>query len=105
MTNETQCAANTDREIWREREGDYYADSIHITESGGIGIKCGGFVIVKPIREWFRAAIEANENSNLVMDENGHITLLERMTEAELLRGLEDLGLGIPDQHAKMEQG
>lgn len=28
---------NTDRELWRERD-DYYADSIHVTEGGGIGI-------------------------------------------------------------------
>ena len=47
---------NTDREIWREREGDYYADSIHVTEHGGIGIDCGGTVYVKPIREWHRLA-------------------------------------------------
>lgn len=49
-------AANTDRELWREREGDYYADSIHVTERGGIGINCGGTVIVMPLREWHNAA-------------------------------------------------
>jgi hypothetical protein len=48
---DTACQ-NTDREIWREREGDYYADSIFVTEGGGIGINCGGFVHVKPIRSW-----------------------------------------------------
>jgi hypothetical protein len=47
---------NTDREIWREREGDYYADSIHVTEEGNIGIDCGGYVYVKPIREWHKLA-------------------------------------------------
>lgn len=47
---------NTDRELWREREGDYYADSIHVNEQGNIGINCGGFVIVKPVREWHRLA-------------------------------------------------
>lgn len=47
---------NTDREIWREREGDFYADSIHVTEGGGIGINCGGSVIVMPLRKWFEAA-------------------------------------------------
>jgi hypothetical protein len=51
---------NTDREIWREREGDYYADSIHVTEGGGIGINCGGMVYVKPLREWHRLAKEAS---------------------------------------------
>jgi hypothetical protein len=47
---------NTDREIYREREGDYYADSIHVTEGGGIGINCGGMVYVKPLREWHKLA-------------------------------------------------
>jgi hypothetical protein len=45
--------SNTDREIWREREGDYYSDSIHVTESGAIGINCGGKVVVAPLRKWF----------------------------------------------------
>lgn len=35
-------AQNTDRELWRESPGDYYANSIHLTESGGIGINVGG---------------------------------------------------------------
>lgn len=47
-----QAAKNTDRELWREREGDYYADSIHVTAGGAIGMNCGGMVIVKPLREW-----------------------------------------------------
>ena len=50
-----EAAKNTDRELWREREGDYYADSIHITQDGGIGMNCGGYVVVKPIREWHAA--------------------------------------------------
>ena len=52
----TQPAQNTDREIWRERADDYYADSIHVTQGGGIGLDCGGLVIVKPIREWHALA-------------------------------------------------
>lgn len=47
---------NTDKEIWRERPGDYYADSIHVTEHGGIGIDCGGYVIVAPLKAWFKVA-------------------------------------------------
>lgn len=43
---------NTDKEIWRECEGYYYADSIHVTEDGGIGINCGGHVIVMPVKKW-----------------------------------------------------
>jgi hypothetical protein len=53
---EQHAVENTDRELWREREGDYYADSIHVTKGGGIGINCGGHVYVKPLREWHRLA-------------------------------------------------
>jgi len=51
-----EAMQNTDRELWRERDGDYYADSIHVTKGGGIGINCGGTVYVKPIREWHKLA-------------------------------------------------
>jgi hypothetical protein len=59
-------ANNTDREIWRgpdDGNGSYYADSIHVTESGGVGINCGGHVIVRPLRDWHKQAdrIEALE--------------------------------------------
>jgi hypothetical protein len=50
------AAQNTDREIWRERKGDFYSDSIHVTENGGIGINCGGHVIVMTPRNWHRVA-------------------------------------------------
>jgi hypothetical protein len=40
------CCQNTDKEIWREKAGDYYSDSIHVTEQSGIGMNCGGHVIV-----------------------------------------------------------
>lgn len=50
--------ANLDKELWREREGDYYADSIHVTDSGMIGMNCGGYVIVRPIREWHKLALQ-----------------------------------------------
>ncbi len=53
--DELRQMKNTDRELWREREGDYYADSIHVTEGGGIGINCGGYVMVRPLRAWFDA--------------------------------------------------
>lgn len=59
MSDKMKACANTDRELWRETEGDYYSPSIHVTEGGGIGIDVGGTVIVKPLREWHRAAIEA----------------------------------------------
>lgn len=47
---------NTDRELWRERPGDFYADSLFVTESGGIGMNVGGHCIVKPIRDWHKLA-------------------------------------------------
>lgn len=46
---------NTDKEIWRERPADFYADSIHVTTQGGIGINCGGHAIVAPVRKWHKA--------------------------------------------------
>jgi hypothetical protein len=55
----TAPAKNTDREIWRgpdEGGGDFYADSLHVTKDGALGINCGGSVYVKPIREWHRLA-------------------------------------------------
>ncbi len=61
--SDSQACENTDRELWREREGDYYADSIHVTERGGIGINCGGMVYVKPLREWHRLAKEDSVRS------------------------------------------
>jgi hypothetical protein len=56
--NEKLPALNTDRELWREKPGDYYSDSIHVTEGGGIGLNCDGCVIVMPIRKW-HALVEA----------------------------------------------
>lgn len=55
---ETDEAKNTDRELWRERDGDYYAASLHVTEGGGIGMDVGGLVIVRPIRDWHRMPAE-----------------------------------------------
>jgi hypothetical protein len=52
MRRENEACQNTDKEIWRERPDDYYADSIHVTIGGGIGLNCGGTVIVLPIRTW-----------------------------------------------------
>lgn len=69
----SECAAeNTAREIWREREGDYYADSIFVTRDGGIGLNCGGYCVVRPIREWFRLSTLA-ANPVFIMDEHGHV--------------------------------
>ena len=46
---------NTDKEIWRKTESDYYSPSIHVTESGSIGINVGDYVIVAPVEEWHEA--------------------------------------------------
>lgn len=50
---------NTDRELYREpaeSEGmSYYANSIHVTEQGNIGMNVGGYVIVRPIADWHKA--------------------------------------------------
>ena len=53
---------NTDRELWREcaMDNDYYANSVHVTEGGGIGINCGGHVIVKRLHEWHALAKAAH---------------------------------------------
>ncbi len=50
------CCLNTDKELWREKQGNFYSDSIHVTEFGGIGMNCGGYVIVSPIRGWYKVA-------------------------------------------------
>lgn len=46
---------NTDRELWRERPGDYYSNSIHVTAHGQIGINVGGYVITMSVRDWHAA--------------------------------------------------
>jgi hypothetical protein len=56
---------NTDQELWREEEGDYYSPSIHVTENGEIGINVGGYVIVKNVREWHKIAQRETQNDGL----------------------------------------
>lgn len=46
------CAANTDKELWRERVGDFYSPRIHVTQNGHIGIDVGGRVIVLDVHTW-----------------------------------------------------
>lgn len=78
-----QPLENTDREIWREVEGDFYSPSIHVTETGSIGISVAGTVTVKPIREWDRLARELD---NLKIRLNHYAKAIERRDEE-----LEDL--------------
>lgn len=56
MTNE--LGLNTDKEIWRRIPEDYYSPSIHVTQSGDIGINVGGFVIEMPIEDWHKLGVE-----------------------------------------------
>lgn len=60
-----QACQNTDREIWRKRPGDFYSPSIHVTSGGGVGISCGGTVLVAPVEQWHTAGMVCqcvNEN-------------------------------------------
>src|SRR2546425_620415 len=74
---------NTDRELWREREGDYYADSIHVTESGEIGINVGGRVVVQKLRDW-HAAVEGREVLLDALAEHGDVRRGERVAGGAL---------------------
>lgn len=60
MTDE--AVKNFDVELYREPDetgaGDFYSDSIHVTEGGGIGINVGGYVVVKTLREWHDLATQ-----------------------------------------------
>lgn len=63
---------NTDRELWRgpdEGNGSYYADSIHVTEHGGIGINVDGTVRVMPLREWFKMAMDPRAYADVCLSE------------------------------------
>jgi len=62
---------NTDRVIWLAANETSYCDSIHVTESGGIGINCGGSVIVKPLREWHRLAASLPDGSGQTKSADG----------------------------------
>ena len=48
-------AKNTDTELWRGHDdgrGDYYADRVFVTGTGGIGFDVGGCVMVKTPKLW-----------------------------------------------------
>ena len=47
---------NTDKELFREVNGDYYSPSLHVTIDGLIGINVGGSVHVMSLREWHKRA-------------------------------------------------
>jgi hypothetical protein len=56
---EDRAAVNTDTELWRgndEGGGDAYADRVFVTAGGGIGINCGGRVVVMTPKQWLALA-------------------------------------------------
>jgi hypothetical protein len=57
--NDDKPAQNTDREIYRTPFNSVNDDSMHVTESGAIGINCGGSVFVMPLRAWHKLATDA----------------------------------------------
>jgi acetoacetate decarboxylase len=52
---------NTDKEIWREIEGEYYSPNIFVTEQGKIGINVGGVVYVQSVEKWHQQAYRIAE--------------------------------------------
>lgn len=78
---------NTDRELWRERPGDYYADSLHVTETGSIGMNCGGYVIVMPIREWHKLGCGPSRRAPAMSLRNFFARLWDALAEVAQERG------------------
>ena len=58
---------NTDKELYREIEGDYYSPSLHVTTDGLIGINVGGSIHVMRLRDWHERA-----ESFIVKTETAH---------------------------------
>lgn len=59
-----QSANNTDVELWRTTEGDYYSrNKIYATETGGITICDGGFCTTMPAYEWWALANPGGKDS------------------------------------------
>jgi hypothetical protein len=84
---------NTDRELWREPPGDYYANSVHVTAQGGLGINVGGTVIVRPLREWHTLAKATPTRSA----KTTKIGLVRRMV-ARCLKGIRPTSSSIGDK-------
>lgn len=87
MTMAEPTAVSNDRELWREPNPELGACSIHVTETGGIGIDVGGSVIVKSLREWHKLA--ALERHSLHIDDE-RLTIAARV----LGRAIRDLIVG-----------
>jgi hypothetical protein len=50
-------AANTDRELWREKNGDYYSPFVFVTDTGRIGMCADGICVVQPIKNWIDGSL------------------------------------------------
>ena len=72
LSQDDGAKLNEDKELWREKEGDYYAPSLFVTKTGGIGMNVHGRVFVKPIQEWHKMndiiAALRSENEKLLAD-------------------------------------
>ena len=54
---------NTDRHLWPDTTAPGAPhESIHVTKQGGIGIDCGGYVIVMSLKRWHALAREVIEH-------------------------------------------
>jgi hypothetical protein len=77
---------NTDRELYREDTGDpagsYYENSVHVTESGDIGMNVGGLVIVQSIATWHAQARRATEAPTVIAAPHIRPPLRHRIREA-----------------------
>jgi len=56
---------NTDVEIWRKTEGDFYSPAIYVTKNGGIKISVGGYVITMSIEDWHESGMRYKNTLNL----------------------------------------
>lgn len=59
ITKESEACQNTNIEIWREVEDNFYSPSIFTTKQSNIGINVGGNVVVLSVRDWHRLAAES----------------------------------------------
>jgi hypothetical protein len=80
---EDRAAANTDRELWRGEHdvSDYYADSVHVTMDGRIGLNVGGRGWEMTPSAWISLA---DREAALIREIEGMTQALETMRRAGL---------------------
>ena len=64
---------NTDRELWRQTPGDYYAPSLHVTADGKIGINVGGTVLIADVEIWHGLHMRATLKYRIDMASNDQL--------------------------------